>query len=570
MTYLDAGFNYFLERPVPKAKEQSEFDAESIISGLPGSSIVGGKATSLTGGLGINLDTGRITQDDGRLERRILPSPSIIVDQSGDGDFANVQEAVNYAQKIGGATLFIKNGTYYPDEFITLYNNIYLIGQDTEQTIIDFSGANLDDQFGFFASGDFVSIQGTVSTTNNSNLITGVDTLWETNGVRSGDTIFIAWHPYEVAQVNSDISLQLKETWEGANVTTTNAQVTRPKSNIFLENMTLRGVRSGANGGVSFRYCNKVGAHRVKATDFNGTAFDIGSSFNFVFSQCEAKKNTIGFRVLPYQTGDLISKGVITNCTSWNNSSRGVYIGDNSIVSTTASTIYGNDLGIRLDGERCYVGGCAIETNNLDGIRIVDGQSNQIVGNYINSNGQEGINIQADAITSDDNKIIGNEISLNGDYGVVIEALCSRNRLSGNTIRNNTTGNVSDGGTGTIRDVRFVPIDPRAQVLNTNPGVETYADLDVTANTSANTFMVIGTAMITSGGTDDQLRVRKNGSSDDGNAEFIMETTEANVTHAAGFQVEVDSGQVFEWRTSDQANVSNVRIVLTGYWEYVD
>ena len=72
---------------------------------------------------------------------------------------------------------------------------------------------------------------------------------------------------------------------------------------------------------------------------------------------------------------------------------------------------YGNDLGIRLDGERCYIGGMAIETNALDGIKIIDGQSNQIIGNYINSNGSDGISIEADAVTSDDNKIIGNEIS---------------------------------------------------------------------------------------------------------------------------------------------------------------
>ena len=453
MGWDESGFNNFLERPLASSTEQSEVDSEvNNPTGL-NSNII----TSGNGNLQIDLGNSKIMYSDGRMNRQILPNVDLVVATDGSGDFADIQEAIDYAKQLGGATIFIKSGTYRPNTYLTLDSNIHLIGQDPETTIIDFSGSVLSSgNNGIYAGGSFFNAngQGTVSVTNGSQQISGIGTQFISWGVLAGHYIFLDFHPYEIASVESETSLTLKEQWEGASIASSPGvipQIVAPKKNVWLENLTLRSNNSGtSNGGINFNYCFKVGARRVKCENFSGSGFYVISSFNFIFSECEARNCSNGFYCGPNVGTDLVTNGSIINSLAWNNTLRGIYISDNTSVKIIGCSVFSNDLGIRLDGERSYVGGCDIEVNRLDGVRIYDGQSNQIIGNTITSNGSEGVTIMKSAVTSDDNKIIGNEISRNGDYGILIQALCQRNIIQGNTTQNNANGAISDAGFGTL------------------------------------------------------------------------------------------------------------------------
>ena len=89
---------------------------------------------------------GRITQRD------IQPTATRRRHQVGDerefaaivsnvgmvGDFSDIQQAINFTNNLGGGTVFIKNGTYAIKSDIELFSNISLVGEDSDNTILDF------------------------------------------------------------------------------------------------------------------------------------------------------------------------------------------------------------------------------------------------------------------------------------------------------------------------------------------------------------------------------------------------------------------------------------------------
>jgi len=65
-----------------------------------------------------------------------------IVDAAGNYDYTDIQSAIDYVHSIGGGIIFVRSGTYTPGADITLYENITLLGEDDDNTIIDFENGN--------------------------------------------------------------------------------------------------------------------------------------------------------------------------------------------------------------------------------------------------------------------------------------------------------------------------------------------------------------------------------------------------------------------------------------------
>jgi pectin methylesterase-like acyl-CoA thioesterase len=63
-----------------------------------------------------------------------------IVDDDGPADFHTIQEAINAANP--GDTIYVHNGTYYERILIDKKNNLRLIGESRENTIINSEGGN--------------------------------------------------------------------------------------------------------------------------------------------------------------------------------------------------------------------------------------------------------------------------------------------------------------------------------------------------------------------------------------------------------------------------------------------
>jgi pectin methylesterase-like acyl-CoA thioesterase len=119
-------------------------------------------------------------------------------------DYTVIQEAVDYADSLGGGNVFIKAGTYYPDKFITLRDNVYLIGEDPERTIVDFRSSQLaNNESGMFAGGSNIYNlpSGTVAFTNGSKVITAAAATFLQANILAGDIAFIAFTPFVVQSV---------------------------------------------------------------------------------------------------------------------------------------------------------------------------------------------------------------------------------------------------------------------------------------------------------------------------------------------------------------------------------
>jgi hypothetical protein len=73
-------------------------------------------------------------------------------DQRAKAGFGTIQDAIDWVHSQGSGTVFLPAGTYTVNTFLTLYSDITLLGNDDDDTIIDFnSGENyvyIDGSFG--------------------------------------------------------------------------------------------------------------------------------------------------------------------------------------------------------------------------------------------------------------------------------------------------------------------------------------------------------------------------------------------------------------------------------------
>lgn len=125
-------------------------------------------------------------------------------------------------------------------------------------------------------------------------------------------------------------------------------------------------------------------------------------------------------------------------------------------------------------------------------------------------------------------------------------------------------------GDNEVRAVRYVAIDPTAVVSAVDPADTDWYDVDVTAQTSANTYAVTGTVGIRATTAGRYMYLRENGSAATGASTIVTASPGANTYYSYNsFNIGTDSGQIFEYSVSN-ADVLFVNINITGYFEYVD
>lgn len=373
--------------------------------------------------------------------------------KSGGVDFSDIQEAIDSVSKTGGGAVFLLTGIHRPNNtFLNLRNNVYIIGEDPEKTIIDTTAMILNSgDAAFFGGGEKISTTGTIAATKDSDTITGTSTKFQSDGIREDDTIYINLHPYHVKVVASETSLTIKETYRGVNISSKNFAIYRALRNCRLENFTLIHNGRSTNDGIIFSSAEEIGIKNVTTRNFSGEGITIRGVFNFSLENCESYGNTgTGIDITETDSTDLINNGAIINCLAWGNDNRGINIEGNSAIRVLGCSTNGNNVGIRVASDKTHIGGCNSEFNAADGIVVDDADFCQIVGNNASSNGSDGISIEASSATSDKNVISSNNASSNAGFGILIEANCVENILVGNILDSNTSGDISDNGTNTV------------------------------------------------------------------------------------------------------------------------
>ena len=117
---------------------------------------------------------------------------------------------------------------------------------------------------------------------------------------------------------------------------------------------------------------------------------------------------------------------------------------------------------------------------------------------------------------------------------------------------------------------RFVAVGGIVVVNGVDPTTTNWTAVDVTANTSATTYAVSLWCYIISATTAGRtLYIRPTGSSAvQAVANFVVRNQVINIANFNSYIVPVDANQSFDWSVNN-ADVSTVYVVLTGYWETV-
>lgn len=175
---------------------------------------------------------------------------------------------------------------------------------------------------------------------------------------------------------------------------------------------------------------------------------------------------------------------------------------------------------------------------------------------------------------ADDFKITANLFeALDGSDILVSNDDAFQSKQAGGTVKTLIKMNSSDQteiGSNEVRATRFVALDPPVNIVAANPANTDWVSFDTTVSTSARAFAIIGMCNVRASTAGRTLYMRVNGSSEgQGLTTVINNNPVANIADYAGFEIEVDSGQVFEYSVNN-ADVDLVEITIHAYWEFVD
>jgi len=274
----------------------------------------------------------------------------------------------------------------------------------------------------------------------------GGDTPAERN-VISGNT----WSGVQVTGLGTDYNL-IKGNFVGTESTGTSALPNGNDGILFVEGArwnTIGGTNPGEGNLISGNLSSGVSIYGANTdsnyvfgntigTDVNGTS-DLGNLLMGVFVGWEASNNSVGGATANH-------RNVISG-----NDKDGVRLQNSS---TTNNTVSGNYIGLSADGESTL-------GNTVDGVVILDGASNNIIGgtspgegNVISGNVWSGVSIYGAGTNL--NFVLGNYIGTdkdgttahaNGIHGVFIGYGAQSNTIGGTTAvqRNVISGNTQDG-----------------------------------------------------------------------------------------------------------------------------
>ena len=393
---------------------------------------------------------------------------NIIVAKDGSGDFYRIEDAVDYVKGqglLGAANIFVRSGTYTPARNIIYADNIFIEGENKENTIIDLAGT-----YGILARGTDTG-GGSVSATEGSAAVTGAGTTFTTSA--AGNWILIQGRWYEIASITDNTNLTLVETFQESNISGYASEIMLFREDVGLRNLTILApvnnfTVDGLNdNGITFKYCKNVTTENVRVEEAEAISIAYITIENLRARNMESARSTgtgFQFQVLSNPEIDNIKAldgagiginilatvgGNISNLTVRGNATRGIFIQtgstDNNFSNLESHYNDGVGLEIANDSHRNSIVNYVSVDNASDGGYIL-GNDNKIIGGIANGNDGDGVDIRGSRNTV-------NAVSLlsNAGYGVNIgDAAADANLIIGNQFSGNVTGTVNDVGTNTV------------------------------------------------------------------------------------------------------------------------
>ena len=382
-------------------------------------------------GLNIDFETGKAEF------RRVNIGSEIINLSAGQ----SVKEAVELLNAIDGGIINLGVGTFVmPALSVEIKKPILINGISPAQTIIDFN----DTAGKFVAKGTNVYTTGTITSITGGINVTGSGTSWLANVTPLVSQFFLngVWH--SIAAVTSNTALVLAEGYVGSTVGAGTAyRIATPITDIRIQNLAIK--------------------------NSTGSAIDLDDVRFITFSNLLLQDNNIGIDAT-YFSEFIRERITIVSSTShgakYSNGGRSSSIYENSISSgghgfliedcDLVSWAYSDAVANTTDGyhlKDCndvQLSPVGARNNGGQGIEMESGCDNiSILDPIIEGNSSDGIKFTA---TIDNSRVVAGQIEGNGGYGINIAAsTCDDNLILASNFNGNTSGEVNDSGTGTIR-----------------------------------------------------------------------------------------------------------------------
>lgn len=368
-------------------------------------------------------------------------------------DYDDIQQAIDAVEVLGGGTVFIKSGTYYPRSPIILKSNVNLLGESPNTTIIDLSVAG-DLADGGIQARDVnikASLSGTVAVTNGSATVTGTSTDFIAIGTQSGDYIQIRGNLYEILAVASNTSLTLTNAYQGVGESSLAYDIRRVVSNISVSGIRVTNGKLATTAGAGF---GLFGAYNIQIFNVTVDNCTIGIDANKLF-----------YSVI--RDNKLVSNstyGVVINAVSQTYIQRNVCAGNDTGGIQLATTLSldrptfiqnnicnsNDDYGIHLFvGNNGVISGNSCSSNGVHGIYGEGVTYNIIKDNNCSYNGTDGIHLtNRISVQSEYNIVLSNICANNADDGIEFTSGCDNSNLCHNVTVNNSGTDIVDSGSG--------------------------------------------------------------------------------------------------------------------------
>jgi len=344
-----------------------------------------------------------------------------IVAQDGSGDYTDIQSAIDAVHSAGGGSILIRSGSYPQSSDITLYSNIELIGEDDEDTVIDFNNT----AYGIKCVGSVENYQYNIHLSN-------------LQIKRSRDTTYGALYFHYVQ--DSFITNCLFDSNKNANSTAGNDIYLDETYRLYIAHNRFQNFYDSIVSNVDdysvFEY-NYFSNGTDKCFYIIGMVKGkiLGNIANFGGRYFIYVEDVIEYITILY---NYVINGNPTTCKIGGFE---YSIFSHNTLLRTSGTGYGIDM---YSGNNSIISNNHIEGYSYDGINA--GYVNYCIfsNNVIIQNGSDGI----DLTNGVRNTIIGNVTVSNSSRGIYLRSGTSNNEVIGNIAYNNTTAQIINSGTG--------------------------------------------------------------------------------------------------------------------------
>lgn len=388
--------------------------------------------------------------DNAKIRNSYRAYNAVVSSIVGDGDYVDIQTAIDSLVNANeGGIILIRPGTYKPEAPITLGNNITLIGVDPTNCIIDFTNAGDVSSGCIKLLGTVITSDGTVSITNGDATVSGVSTEFSTDGVSSGDYIYLNGVEYTVDSVTNDTSLELTEVYRGASDSGLSYKILQPTINSNIKNLSIiNGLEASTTGpGIFIDDSSNISIENCIVNNCD-TGLSIEWVYDAKIENCEFKNNTnyginVTFAVTSYITKNICSNNTLSGIRISATFGKTNVIVDGCVSNGNGSHGYHLNACTHVIFDNC----CAIG-NNTHGFYLQGAQYNFITAGIARENGTDGIHAtNLISVNSEYNNFLNNNCSNNGDDGIELTSGTNANNASHNILQGNGGTNVVDGGT---------------------------------------------------------------------------------------------------------------------------